>query len=322
MVLLAAWTAQVFAQPEVRNDPQPTAPMSFGGSPVADPAPVRETPDQIMLRTVDAFGQHRSFSARLRHQVQLFGQGLVGKGTYYQLGEGLNRLLRVEMTVKASGQGAANQLAHVCDGRYLWMFEEIGGNPKLSRVDLRRVNQAIDEAKQSPASVDRIRPSPSLSLGSGGMGRLLSDLAEQFEMYAVRPEKLGNDPVWVLDGRWRTNRLAELLPKQAEEIHAGKSADLEQLAHHLPHEVRLTLSRDNALLPYRIEFVRTSRDDETSDVQRTTIVAMEVYEIKVNELLDPQLFVYKPGSVEIIDRTDKFLIQRGLKKKPTEKKKR
>jgi len=265
-----------------------------------------------MHRAVAAFSQHRSFSARLRHQVQLFGQTLVGKGSYQQLGEGIGKFLRVEMTIKASGQGAASQLAHVCDGRYLWMFEDITGRTKLSRIDLRRVSKAIESIDKQ-----RTEPQPSLdlSVAAGGFGRLLGDLKQQFEMHAVLAGELNSEPVWILDGRWRRDRLAELLPKQADKILAGKAADLDRLAQHLPHEVRITLSRDESLLPYRIEFARTKRGKDGEKAERMPIVSMEIYEIKLNEALDPQLFVYKPGSVEIVDRTDKYLRQRGLLKK-------
>jgi hypothetical protein len=299
--------------------PTGAARPGLSASPVASASEGQESAEQLMRRTVDAFDGHRSFSARLRHQVKLFDQNLLGKGTYHQLGAGFNKLLRVEMTIKASGQGAASQLAHVCDGRYLWMFEEIGSRANLSRVDLRRVNRAIEAAKKNPTQL--IRSPPTLSLGSGGLGRLLGDLHEQFEMHAVRADKLGTDPVWIVDGRWRSKRLLELLPKQADNIRAGKSPDLERLAPHLPHEVRLTLSRDKSLLPYRVEFARSKHDEASDTTQRTAIVAMEIYEIKVNEALDPQLFVYKPGSVEIVDRTEKFLVQRGLMKKKKEEKK-
>ena len=311
--LLAVMAVAVFAQRPVGPETLPPAGADavepgLGAPPVAAAGVSAESAEQLMERAVVALGQHRSFSARLRHQVHLFGQTLVGKGSYHQLGKSL----RVEMTIKASGQGAASQLAHVCDGRYLWMYEDVGGRTKLSRVDLRRVNQAI-----AAADKDGTRPKRPLdmNIASGGFGRLLGDLKQQFQMYAVRSEQLNNEPVWVLDGRWRRERLAELLPKQADEIRAGKAAQLDQLARHLPHEVRITLSRDALLLPYRIEFATIKRDLDSNTSERTVIVAMEIYEIKLNEALDPQLFDYKPGSVEIIDRTDKYLRQRGLLKK-------
>ena len=311
---LLALTA--FAQPASGPAALPSAPAGTL-EPGAKTDAITDTPEQLMTRAMTAFELHRSFSAQLRHQVNLFGQNLVGKGTYYQLGHGLKKSLRVEMQLKASGQGAASQLAHVCDGQYLWTFEKVGERSKLSRVDLRRVSRAIDQARRNPAGF--IKAPPSLSLGSGGLGRLLADLNEQFEMHSLRPAKLGNDSVWVLDGRWRKERLAKLLPDKADRILAGKSIDLEQLPPHLPHEVRLTLSRDAALLPFRVEFARTKPSEENEAPERIAVVSMETYEIKVNEELDPHLFVYKPGSVEIVDRTEKFLVQRGLKQ--AEKKK-
>ena len=271
----------------------------------------KDSPTELMNRAVAAFSQHQSFSARLRHQVQLFEQSLVGKGSYHQLGKSM----RVEMTIKASGQGAASQLTHVCDGRYLWMFEDVIGRARLSRIDLRRVNQAIESASEEGLVPKRPLD---MTIASGGFGRMLGDLNQQFEMHAARAEQLNGEAAWVLDGRWRRDRLAELLPKQAAEIRAGKAAPLEKLPRHLPHEVRITLSRDKMLLPYRIEFARTKREPDSNTTERTPIVAMEIYEIKLNEALDPQLFVYKPGSVEIVDRTDKYLRQRGLVKEEGE----
>ena len=311
--LLAVMAVAVLAQrPPGPETLSPTgadaAEPGLGAPPVAASRETKESAEQLMERAVAALSQHRSFSARLRHQVHLFDQTLVGKGSYHQLGKSL----RVEMTIKASGQGATSQRAHVCDGRYLWMFEDIAGRTRLSRVDLRRVRQAIESAEK-----EGIRPKRPLDMmiASGGFGRLLGDLEQQFEMYAVRADQLNNEPVWVLDGRWRRKRLAELLPKQADEIRAGNAARLDELPRHLPHEVRITLSRDALLLPYRIEFARIRRDLDSNTSERTAIVAMEIYEIKLNEALDPQLFDYKPGSVEIIDRTDKYLRQRGLLKK-------
>ena len=89
-------------------------------------------------------------------------------------------------------------------------------------------------------------------LAVGGLPQLIAALAENFQFstpQAVRSDKVS---LWLVDGRWKTDKLAELLPDQKEKILAGGPADLTRLSAQLPTEVRVVLGQSDLLPPHRV----------------------------------------------------------------------
>ena len=108
--------------------------------------------------------------------------------------------------------------------------------------------------------------------------------------------------------------LARLLPKQKEAIEQGKAVDLARLPEHLPDRVALLLGEDD-LFPYGIEYCRTVAKGKSLVLgQPRPLVTMELFEVGFDVPIDPQQFVYNPGSIEVPDHTERFLQSLGLPK--------
>jgi hypothetical protein len=113
--------------------------------------------------------------------------------------------------------------------------------------------------------------------------------------------------MWVLDGCWKADRLAELQPGLKTGTPPGKTSDLTRLPAHLPTQVRVVLGQSD-LLPYRIEYRRQQAEpaaDKSAAVR--PMVVLEMVEVRQGGDLDERLFVYQPGNQEVTDYTDLYL---------------
>lgn len=241
-----------------------------------------------------------SLEAKLRQQVQLFGQELSGSGTYLQKQSPQGLLLRLELKLQVGSQ--LSSLQEVCDGRFLWIRRDLPGGASLGRVDLERIRAAIRQRGQPPWA-----DAATNWLALGGLPRLLSALAENFAFSAPQAVRSDKVPMWVVDGRWKPERLAELQPDLKDKILAGKPIDPQRLPAQLPTDVRIVLGQSD-LVPRRIEYRRLPADsagDKKAAAQPA--VVLEIVELQRRENLDDRLFAYQPGNQEVADYTDLYL---------------
>ena len=107
-------------------------------------------------------------------------------------------------------------------------------------------------------------------------------------------------------------RLAILLPEQKDAIEKHKSIDLEKLPPQLPDQIVLFLGRDD-LFPYRIAYCRHACKKQwlTASTDPKTLMAIEFFDVNFNARQDPTRFVYQPGNLHVVDRTEEFI--RSLK---------
>ncbi len=250
-----------------------------------------------------------SVSARIRHSVDLFGHRPVGSGLYLEQRSEhgpLFRPFRLELRMQLGGEPSS--VLHVCDGRYLWIYRKLGDGHSLGRIDVHRVAQALEESGDI-GQVVGVGEWP----GLGGLPRLLRGLHAAFDFPTVEETYLaGHLPVWRLRGRWKPERLAELLPGQKGAIEAGKTADLRELPPHLPDHVLLFLGRLDEF-PCRIEYRRdpgAGKGREASGGR--SLVTMELFQVNLNAPIHPTRFIYSPGDLEFSDRTSQFLRDLGL----------
>ncbi len=291
VTLLAVWSATVgptWAQeaPQVSLDP-----MSVPS----------ETPtgDELMERVVRQIGEHDSISAQIRHRTDLFGQKLFGSGAYYQRRAEQGVQVRFSLSVR-SGERMVS-LLHVCDGRFLWMHDNLGAAPSLVRVDLLRVRSAVGDGGA---------PMPVLS--GGGLPQLLASLRRHFVVSRPQPIVFKKVPVWALACRWNPQQLATSVGRP-DLVDEQGNLRLKQLPEQIPDQVFLLIGQDD-LFPYHIDFRRSITDEGLSVLsgQREdsrSIVTMELFEVQLGVPLDPLLFVYKPGSTEVDDQTDEFVVR-------------
>lgn len=266
-----------------------------------------ESPDEppadgqtLLARAAAQLATTPSLQAKLRQQVQLFGQELSGSGTYLQKQSPQGLLLRLELKLRVGSQ--LSSLQQVCDGRFLWIRRDLSSGVSLGRVDMERVRTAIGE---------RGRPSwadiTTNWLALGGLPRLVAALAENFQFSAPQALRSDKAAMWVLDGRWKSDRLAELQPDPKAKTLSGNLSDLTWLPAHLPTEVRVVLGQSD-LLPYRIEYRRQAAESAADKKPAALpIVVLEMVDVRRQGELDERLFIYQPGNQEFADYTDLYL---------------
>lgn len=241
-----------------------------------------------------------SLEAKLRQQVQLFGQELSGSGTYLQKQSPRGLLLRLELKLQVGSQ--LSSLQEVCDGRFLWIRRDLPGGASLGRVDMERIRAAIRDRGQSPWA-----DATTNWLALGGLPRLVAALAENFQFGAPQAVRSDKAALWVVAGRWKSEKLAELQPDLKEQILPGKPVHLERLPAQLPAEVRVVLGQ-NDLVPHRIEYRRLPADSAANEkAAPLPIVVLEIVELQRRENLDDRLFAYQPGNQEVADYTELYL---------------
>ncbi|HTN75197.1 MAG TPA: hypothetical protein VL096_08120 [Pirellulaceae bacterium] len=284
---------------------QGSAPASDASAitPAARPQTAERTGQELLVQATQELTQLPSLDAKLRLTTNLLGKELVGSGSYYQLVRENETLLKLELKMQVAQQ--VSSLLQVSDGRFLWVRRDLPQKKSLSRIDQRRVREAIAQAPAIP-----VAHLQSSWMALGGLGKLLQALENSFQFSPAVAGQLRGVDVWTLEGTWRPNKLAELWPDQAPALLAGQTVDLAKLPTQLPERVQVVLSRDPAipLFPYRIEYQRRGRAGEFEPM-----VTLELFEIRRNVALDPRLFAYKPGDQEVADETELYLARLGLK---------
>jgi len=127
--------------------------------------------------------------------------------------------------------------------------------------------------------------------------------------------------VWVVDGQWRPERLATVVPEQRGTIEAGRTIELKKLPAHLPEHVLLYVGQTD-LIPYRIEYLRRGRIEQQSRAGGAAARLSRDGHDRVlrhsHECADrPTEFVYQPSGLtqskglKVIDATDAYLKSLG-----------
>ncbi len=262
--------------------------------------------NRLMADAMAAVSTQTSIIAKIRQRTDLFGHELVGTGTYQQLGVGSDQRLRLELKVQVADR--VTSLQQISDARFLWIRNDLGGDVQLSRIDLDKVRRALAKHEGKTA------PNPGAQWPAlGGLPKLLRGLNENFDFGKPRRTQLSDIPVWTVEGTWRREKLAGLLPDQKDDILAGRPARLDELPEHLPDSVSVVLGQDD-LFPYRIQYHRHAAAGGAVDPSSPSkvIVSLELYEVLLGEPIDPLRFVYKPGDQLVADRTDRFLQSIGV----------
>lgn len=279
----------------------------------AESTPAPPAGQDLVSQAARRLWQQPSVEASLRQKINLFGQQLVGTGQYLQRQSDSGPLLRLELKVQIGEQ--LTSMLQVRDGRFLWIRRELPGGATLGRVDLNRIHAAIRQRGREPLS-----DSTTNWMALGGLPRLLGGLDENFQFGPARAAQLGDKPVWIADGRWKAEKLLEMLPDQKDSIAAGKPPDLMRLSPQLPTSVRVVLGQRD-LIPYQIEYRRPAPGaavgrTSQSAVSTNPMVVLELFDLHQRQDLQEQHFTYQPGDQQIADHTDLYLQNMGLLEKP------
>lgn len=263
-------------------------------------------PDQLIETAIVKLGEQASISAQIRQRVDLFGQTLIASGQFLQ-GPAGKHLVRLEMRITLGEQQGSIQ--QVCDGKLLWTYRQLGESSSLETLDVHRVAELISTYGAGQGGA----PGDGLSLlAIDGMSGYLRELARNFQFRSVATSQLHNRPVWRLDGTWRAERLAKILPRQAERIAKGKRPDLNKLPEHVPHNVTVYLDRADGVLR-RVDFLRSPPTGVPLVHRKPVVMAsIEWLDVQLGAAIDARQFVYDPGRRKPKDVTAAYLQRHGL----------
>jgi hypothetical protein len=263
--------------------------------------------NELLQRAILSLQGHSSLSAKVRiNDVNLFDRSPVGSGAYLEKRSESGLLFRLEMRMQLGGESSS--LLHVCDGRYLWMHRKLGGQESLTRVNARRVEQALEETGNIQ-ELTKVGFWP----GLGGLPKLLRALEAAFDFRSLEEALLDRQmPVWVLRGEWKQDQLARLIAEDEGEK-KGKSADAGKLGEHVPTHVVVLLGKADSF-PRRIEYRRGKPDwrKKGGGSNARSIITIEFSEVRLNDPIHPARFLYSPGDLEYSDDTKRFLKNLGL----------
>jgi len=261
-------------------------------------------PQAVLQSAIRTLESRPTIKAEIRHHVNLFDKPLYGFGSYQEQRYLGKQFSRMELVIQLTGQ--TSSLLQVCDGRFLWTYRRLGDEPKLTRVDVDRVMEHLGKARAAADTGQSMLP------GLGGLSQVLRGLNRSFDFTSAEPGQLGKEqrPVWRLVGRWKPERLIEMLPDGKKAVRNGRP-DASKLPAHVPDRVVLMLGQTDEF-PYRIEYRRKGPEQDRA------LVTMQFYEVHspaLSEADHNRAFTYNPGDLEYSDRTQSLLKSLGVRKK-------
>lgn len=194
-----------------------------------------------------------AFAAKLRQITRVGGQEVTAVGEYKHSsgGRGLMR-----MNLRSPDEGKTSRFEQTCDGRLVWTREEVGGDVRIRRVDVGRLDEFAPTTGIPPR------------LMVGGLPELLDAVAWDYDLKLTKANLREEQMVWVVRGQLKQQKLDELLEQ------SGAS----ELPPEMPSRVRIGLLKDGpfAWLPVRIEFFA----GEGSSFTEPAISELDVYDMR------------------------------------------
>ena len=245
---------------------------------------------RLVQRALKEILNQESLQADMRQQVDLYGHHLLGVGRYRQFFVAGQRYLKLELKLQVGHQGSS--LTQVSDGRHLWTRLDMPEESSLSRIDLRRVQEAVGQQ----SSTDSLTQS-SMFMALGGLPKLLQGLESHFEFSRPQAAQWQNKPVWVTEGTWKPTLVKH---------HWGS---LKSKPEYVPGRVQLVLARDSTirLFPYRIRFWQAAHGVQEDPASSKPMLTMEFHRVTRPAFFSVSMFEYERGDQVVIDRTDIFL---------------
>ncbi len=268
---------------------------------------------QLVAESARRLLAESSIKANVRFKATAFDHEVVGIGSYLQLGDGPEKLLRLEMKSQVGDQTAT--LQEICSEDEYWVRRDV---PEVStivgRASLRPIRQAIARMSKDP-NIDPIQTWIIL----GGLPRMMEELhrnwdfkpaaASEVEFVTADGRGVERMPVWIVEGEMKAGLLEYL------KSHPKATANPAQI----PTRVELILGRADQvfpLFPYRITYFRTPRasDDESAGAggRVKPLCTLEFYGVYHTSDIDPREFAYDPGDQEVADLTQQFMQRLGL----------
>ena len=261
-----------------------SAVLAAGGLARGDepPAPASH-PDALRLLDAarDTLAGYRSVRATVRQRT---AASVTADGPYLQANAG-----RVRFELAGELDGRPFGVTQVSDGEVLFTEYRTGGEPRVTRRDVRQLartaaESGVDAPDGGRAAFD--------ALGTGGLPALLAAFRRTVTFDAPTTESVGGAGMHVLAGRWN--------PAARAVLHARYGGDLPE---HVPHGVRIYLDRTR-LFPHRVRYVR---DAAGGDRPSDGVLTLDFTDVAVNVRLPDDAFLYAaPEGVTVEDVTNRY----------------
>ncbi len=256
-------------------------------------APLPEGQD-LLAAAIESLEENEAVRASVRHETTLLGRRVVGRGVYLEQQASPWRRVRLELSTQMGEK--AGSLVQLCDGRYLWTYDSLAPQPRVEKVDLARVAEALDDGRQPEDLVD-LSTVPTFY----GLPKLLKALSRRFAFGRAAPGRWGpaRQPVWRVEGQWIAQQ-ATVDTEHAADRGSSGAAPVRgpALPPLVPDTVVVLLDQQN-LFPLRIEF-RWTRE---AALGKDAAVVVDLFDVKLDVPIDSTRFSYSPGNLEVVDQT-------------------
>lgn len=286
--VLAAGAESVYHRPgsEAGGAETPAA-----AQPVTDAAIQAE---RIVLASLATLSDAETLSLRLRQRARIGDRVLVGTGRYLQVGRGEELRFRFESSLTCDTESF--ELTEVSDGLFCWLHRRTGPDPAtLHRIDVQSVRSRLAELRAADPT--------DTAAHLGGLQRVLWSTREWYAFLSATAGEFEGKGVWVVEGRWLPERLANLVPDLAAAARRPGGVEPTELPEGMPWAVRLTVGRDD-LVPRRLEMLGVPGPrPAVADAPVEPIAVIEILDVVFDAPVDTAAFFYQPAEEGLIDLT-------------------
>ena len=223
-----------------------------------------------------------SIKAKLVETVALANRRFTVNGSYLQ---GSDLRLRLEFQVKLGD--TEGSILEVCDGQVLWTRHQIGSDVRISRRDVRRIQQAAADSGQPDDLI-------TVDLGFGGLPGLFASIEKSMQFDQYKEDTADGRKLIVIEGGWKPAML---------KFWQGKKPD-DPLPDYVPSRIRVYLDGES-LFPRRILYLGRNAEN----ILRPK-VSLDFSEIETDTAIPASKFKFvTPDGVIPEDLTPSFLDQ-------------
>ncbi len=300
------------AAQQVPQGPGMTAPVP--GAPGAE-APAKEEPPTPAEQTIDEakarLARLKSCSAALEQSVNMLDQKFTIRGNYIKA-PGYRVYSRLTLAGLPDTQATSLQ---VCDGETYWRYQSILDQPIIRKLSIKPVMERMN----SPDLDSKFKELFQTDMGFAGPEALLAGLRRQFRFEQEKEEsKLGDKPVWILRGTWKTRQgLSDRPGRQLPAIGL--------LPPYIPSDATLYLGKDDGWpyklvlrgrAPTRVEDTRKVGPDgrkigSLSSIKPVTPTSITlVYsDVKLNPKVNTDEFAFNPPNTAAVEDETQMLVK-------------
>ncbi len=289
LLAVAAFVAVDTVQAQTpASSQQPAAEAPAESTPAAPLG--EEQASQIVRSSLETLETLRSVSAQMRFSGRVLGFEVRGKGVFAQAPIDDYRYrfelqMRIVDPIQREVEDQTSILLHVCDGKYLWMHQQLPDQdqPSVTKVEVAAAYFGLASRRRADG-FGMFPRTPAL----GGLARTLRELDAAFRFVEVRETQLGKLDVWAVQGQWDTKHLAKISPGMR----------IASLPKQLPTYVVLYIGRDDSF-PYRFDYYR----HDGAGAAKEPMMSLEMFHVQLNGPLDAKQFTYQPGDLPVQDGT-------------------